>query len=578
MPPSLDPQAVALAKAIRQTESGGDFNARGQSGEIGAYQFTPATWAGASKKYLGRDVPLDRATPQEQNEVVYKRIKEWKDAGRNVGQIASMWNAGEGRPNAYVENWRGTNSLGVSFDTPAYAEKVAKAYQKIKAESGLGVAQAAGAPSSLHGAIADYRASKPEVPRETEQGDPSLMQDLGQTASEFGSKIKDVTGKTLSGEINPLSGLWQGAGAVVGGLGDATTDVARHIPVVGGLVRGLESAIGKGVEAAAGTELGQKAIGGIQKFAEAHPEAAGNIGAGVDIVSALPALKGAQFAKNAVKGGVGRVLHGKADDVYDAVSRPLSGKRLADAVATRGTVRKGLLGRIEVKPDPRDLKVADAVRANVPGFRPGAEAVRNIDEIQKTVDGMADALEREVKLKGAGRIYSYRELEANLRKIEMPDVIAAEPYLRNLHDRLIRRAVAIAKAKGGKVENLLDVRKEFDRLVARQYPNIYNSLDRTSPLKESVLGIRDALTDFTVKALPEDVALRESLLTQHRLIRAIENLSESASVGGAKEIGTTRLQRFGQRHPVIKGVVTGGLKAGAAGLGIGGATTLFGRD
>ncbi len=132
MPPNqLDPDVVNLTKAIRETESGGNFGARGASGEYGAYQYTPDTWNGVAKKY-GINVPLEQASPRQQNEVTYKRLKEWKDAGYNVGQIASMWNAGEGRPNAYRENWKGVNDYGVAYDTPAYAKKVATAYQGIK--------------------------------------------------------------------------------------------------------------------------------------------------------------------------------------------------------------------------------------------------------------------------------------------------------------------------------------------------------------------------------------------------------------------------------------------------------------
>lgn len=131
----LDQDAVNLAKAIRQQESGGDFQARGKSGEYGAYQFTEPTWKVYAKKHLGQDVPLSQATPEQQNEVAYKQIKEWKDAGRNPGEIASMWNAGESRKNAYLEGNSGVNKYGVHYDTAAYAKAVAENYQKIKSGS-----------------------------------------------------------------------------------------------------------------------------------------------------------------------------------------------------------------------------------------------------------------------------------------------------------------------------------------------------------------------------------------------------------------------------------------------------------
>lgn len=133
----LDPTIVNLTKAIRQTETGGDFHASGKSGEYGAYQFTEPTWVGLSKKY-GINTSLRDATPDQQNEAAYKQIAEWKSQGKNVGQIASMWNAGEGEPDAYTGTFRsgkaatGVNSYGVHYDVPSYARSVATAYQKLK--------------------------------------------------------------------------------------------------------------------------------------------------------------------------------------------------------------------------------------------------------------------------------------------------------------------------------------------------------------------------------------------------------------------------------------------------------------
>lgn len=132
----LDPKIVNLAQAFRQTESGGNFQAQGKSGEYGAYQFMPDTWAGTAPKY-GVNVPLEQATPQQQNEVAYKQLADWAQEHPewNVGNFASAWNAGPGKPNAYLENNVGTNSKGVSYDTPAYAQKVATAYQQFKAQN-----------------------------------------------------------------------------------------------------------------------------------------------------------------------------------------------------------------------------------------------------------------------------------------------------------------------------------------------------------------------------------------------------------------------------------------------------------
>jgi hypothetical protein len=121
----LDPQVVAMAKAIRETESG-NKPVQGPSGETGRYQFMPGTWHAGAAQYLG-----DGNAPQtleNENKVAYSKIKAWKDQGYNPGQIASLWNSGS--PD--FEGKVGTNKFGVHYDTPAYVQKVYGNYQRFK--------------------------------------------------------------------------------------------------------------------------------------------------------------------------------------------------------------------------------------------------------------------------------------------------------------------------------------------------------------------------------------------------------------------------------------------------------------
>lgn len=543
----LDPKVKAMTQAIRDTESGGDFNAKGASGEFGAYQFMPDTWQAYARE-AGVNAPFGSATPDQQNEVAYKKIKQWKDQGYNVGQIASMWNAGPGKPNAYVEGNKGTNTQGVAYDTQAYAEKVAKAYQRLKGQTG-----------------------QPDVPMTPEQvQDPNLLTQMGNTLAEVGSKTATAIGDTASGKINPVSGLIRGGGAIIGGAGDLVTDVLEHTPVVGGVLKGAEGLIGRFAEGIAETDAGQSAMQGYQRFAEAHPELAGNIGAGVDIATALPVLKGVKIVKGKLGSLVDTALHGKTDDVLETVSGHMTPKKMSEAIATRGTETKGLLRDVRIKPDPYDVKVSDAVKALVPKFNAGKPLLNNVNAVQTVVNETNKQLKQRVQELGKDRIYSFRELGSALNRLDVPDIIAEDTYLQNLHNRLVGHALRIAKSKGGKVPTLLDARQEFDSFVKRQYPNVFNSMDRTSPLSATVKSIRNAMTEFTVKNLPEDALLKETLQNEHLLITAIENMAEKASKGSTREVGTDMFERYGKRHPVQKGLVKGGATAVAQGLGLGG--------
>lgn len=113
---NVSPQKIAAA--IKKTESGGNYDAKGESGEGGAYQFMPATWKQWATEHLGSAGAPQ--TPANQDKVAVAQISKWQRQGYNPQQIALMWNGGE--PKAK----KGINKYGVKYDSGAYAQKVLK--------------------------------------------------------------------------------------------------------------------------------------------------------------------------------------------------------------------------------------------------------------------------------------------------------------------------------------------------------------------------------------------------------------------------------------------------------------------
>lgn len=327
---TLDQSAVNLAKSIRQNESGGNFSARGKSGEYGAYQFTEPTWNNYSKQY-GISVPLEQATPEQQNEVAYKKIKEWKDAGYNVGQVASMWNAGEKRKDAYLEGNKGVNDKGVSYDTAKYAENVAKTYQDYK--SGNQNPDITPSSSTVDGYAT--KAYIPEGGMQQESGQPQNTGLLNQISNRLGDAGQALT-QASTGQINPLSGLLQTAGAVGGAVGDVTSSLIKHIPILGGIFQGAEDIIGTGVKnVTENTTLGKAVVNEVQKFQASHPELAADIGAGFNIVTAIPILKGLGAVKEVVGSALSQSLKDVAEksvmsEMTSVLSKTPAGKALLE--------------------------------------------------------------------------------------------------------------------------------------------------------------------------------------------------------------------------------------------------------
>lgn len=200
---TLDPQVKALTMAIRQTETGGNYTATGKSGEYGAYQFLPNTWASLSQKYLGGNVPLAQATPAQQNEVAYKQVSDWKNAGYNVGQIASMWNAGPKNYNAYMGTFAsgapsvGTNrTSGVKYNAPAYAKSVATAYHTLNAGGQVGADP--NNPSST------ANATPLQTPPNSNNGQ---LQDTGSFLGNLWNSTKNLVGGLANVVVHPIDTL-----------------------------------------------------------------------------------------------------------------------------------------------------------------------------------------------------------------------------------------------------------------------------------------------------------------------------------------------------------------------------------
>lgn len=130
----LDPYAVAMAKAIREHESGGNYQAHGKSGEYGAYQFTKPTWQKLAGSYLGNSNA--DLTPENQDKVAYGAAVNARQRGLTPQEFAAEWNSGSAKG---WENKRGVNQYGVKYDVPAYVNAVYSNYQKFKPVPGAGV-------------------------------------------------------------------------------------------------------------------------------------------------------------------------------------------------------------------------------------------------------------------------------------------------------------------------------------------------------------------------------------------------------------------------------------------------------
>lgn len=568
-PTQADPAIVALMHGIKTNEgTNGDYQGAGDKGTAaGIGQWSnqvngvpqplqsgqiPANFQAQAKQF---GLNPDDFSAENQNKTMYAALAADKKAGLTPEQILSKWNSGD--PNKYqnTSTSTGTGPVG-SYDVASYVKK------------GMAAAQEYAKSNSAKGQILG------NVPSPQIGGSGTFLGDVGNTLSDAGTGVSNALSQSLSGQINPLSGVLQGAGAVAGGVNGLVNNVLEHTPVVGGIYKGAEGLIGQGAQALASTPVGQQVVQGAQGFAQAHPELSGDIGAAANIAGAIPVFKGVGLAKDAISGGIGAALHGAADDgLYDLVSPKLGPKAAAKAVASRGTVTKGLLRETSIVHDPKYEEVENAVRENVPKIDSNKPLSVNMARTQQSIDTLKSSLKADVGVQGAGKIFPIKQLMSGLRAMEKPDVIASDSTLNNLYDRLLNRVQGIATKTGGKVENLPDMLSEFDSQVNRQFGNLWSNPNYT-PMRAAVSQIREGIKTFAEDNMP-NVGLKQRMLTIHHLITAKENMAAAATKGATKEVGTNAVDRFARRHPVIRGVLKAGTKAAAEGTGIGAAMRIM---
>lgn len=335
--PQIDPTIKALATTIGELETGGSspdaYTVKGQSGEYGRYQMMPETQKNYFKKYVGDANAAP--TVENQNKAIYGFIQDKKTQGFNPAQIMSMWNAGEGRPDAYKQNHRGTNSAGVLFDTPSYVQRGSKIYMQKKGQTSLGMQPDASAPQL--------------------QPEQNLGQKLAGRLGDAGSAIGDAFSGKMAAPL--ISAPLQAAGAAAGAVGDT---IGAGLDLIPG-VKQAEQFVGKGVAGLANTGIGKRIVGGAQITAQEHPELAKDTGAAFNIAGLVGGGIGGKVASTAAKEGLanaakeglmGAAVKGLSEKSYQkAASRALeTGPKLSDI---KTGIKSGNLSEAgSLAPDP----------------------------------------------------------------------------------------------------------------------------------------------------------------------------------------------------------------------------------
>lgn len=598
---NLDPQVVALAKAVKQEESAGDIHAVGASGEYGAYQWEPATWA-AQSAAAGVNVPLKQATNAQQNQVWYTWAKSMKDKGYGPAQIASMQNAGEGAPDAYQQNYQGTNKEGVSYNTPKYVDNVMKYYQQYK---GQGLPQAPTA-NDASATIGGYQPPTPpgQTPR-AQSGNAAGYAPPTPPPAPAQPTQAPATGSDPSGGF--LSGLQEDIqGTNPNSIGTQVENTAKGIgnfllPSIGDTYNDLtgnnkKTALQQFGDAGS-TLLGlASVIPGLDVIADPLEAAKGALGAADVAEGASKAAPGLLSAvgKNAALGGAfgatGAVGAGKTN-LGDIAKSTAEGAATGGVLGGIGEGVSGLLSKEAGKTGEANLKEFTTVRktlnkALTDNSKGGADPIttlaqNNLIKDLKTTQGKIDA-DALTNGNGTGKLDSliegHSQDASNLVKelTKQPGIpldqfkAAAEADIKN--DPNIRGTLTIPKALAVLDSKLESARISygntlpFDAIdeIRKGMNSVYDPNDRDAA---KVIG--DTARNFLYHGDDTNAALKSAMANESELIRArnyVQKLHGTAMGKGMQKIAHELIgSGIGGAIGSMGGPITGGIGAAATG-------------
>ncbi len=389
----------------------------------------------------------------------------------------------------------------------------------------------------------------PQIPPEEsapENKTPLLTDESGGFGHSLGTAAKDVAmgaGKSFIRGTRDVAGGIQSLGKATAGLFGVDTSNPNDE------IRSIDNNTSQGSQV--NDQLQSKSTG---EQVGGALETIGELGAGL-VTKGPEAITKATQAYDAYK----EAKVGK--DALEVVTPKLSKLETEKALAEGRGETKGLLRKTTIAPDKRLLDVADATKGIV---KKGASGAENINAVKTALNHEAESLKAQIKT--VDHPYSFKELNAKLSNIEEPISLKGTPFEKQI-GAVKQAAMDIAKKKGGNISSLLDSRKEFDALVSKEYPNLYDK--ENAPMRNAITGIRNAMNDFIEKNLPEGNQYRDSLKKQSLYYDAIDNIA-GKSTG---EVGTSKIGRalkVVKDHPVGSligaGVVDKAIKA-TTGLG-----------
>jgi hypothetical protein len=421
-----------------------------------------------------------------------------------------------------------------------------------------------------------------------ESGDKGFFGSLAESAkSRFGQVRESFKRGAITGDLTaqtPVETGLQTVGAGIGFLGDAIAEtVIRGAKLTGKAlsavtpdfiedpVKGTLSEAGKKIleneTVKAGLKKADEGIDSYFKWKQENPRAAANVESVVNIGLVLSDAKA--FQAVAPKGGALRSA-GEAieagvekqglDETIKIISPKVTTKRAEQAITKGNVVESGLLRTRSIVPDRKLREVAEDVNEFV---KKGDSPIKNRTSIGNAIQEVEEGIQNQVITdnKAVDKEALKSVLEASKEQSKV--VFAGDTALENNYNAVIDEFIRIFDTQSSDVEGVLAARREFDKVIKKKFPNIFDKFDSDVIRTNAVKDVRQAGNNFVASQLDEGDEFLEALGKQTNMFRAIDNIAETSAPTINTNAITRAVDKF-KKIPVSTSILAaGGLSVGA---------------
>lgn len=227
--------------------------------------------------------------------------------------------------------------------------------------------------------------------------------------------------------------------------------------------------------------------------------------------------------------------------IWNLIQPKLSTLEQAEAVKTGQIAKTGLTRKVAQVPDQ---EMIEAVKPYIKTLDP----IKATAQMQEGIGVEANKIRS--KLQQSQAIWNRNELMGAINKVEQPHLLTGD--IKKAYVKSLNLTLKEAQNSSKTLDGLLDVRQSFDRIVRKQYPDLYSN-DTLTPIKSAVMDTRRAINKLIEAKLPETVDKQlfiDSLRKQTRLYEAVDNVATKVP-----KIGTSVLTKFSK---IKKALIYGG--------------------